>query len=144
MNGNETYIPRYEAEREETLPKFTHDGARNNGRAAFAPTANAYYEYGEYDDYEAYELEERILDLEGQLDDCDEMSDRYDLLQDEINRLQNRLDEMEGIAFDADYGQYSDNSATTPGTPTDNFLLDFPIDIDLDDPSDEYAEEGDW
>ncbi len=144
LSGNETYIPRYDAEREETFPKPTHSGARNSGRTPYSPTANALDDYGEYDDYDAYELEERILDLEGQLDDCDEMSDHYDLLQDEIDRLQNRLDEIEGIPFDSDYDQDGDLLTPTTGTATDNLLFDFPLDIDLDDPDDEYAEEGDW
>lgn len=47
------------------------------------------------DNYDMDELQDRIDELESQLDDFDIMSDRYDELQDEIDRLHDCLDELE-------------------------------------------------
>lgn len=49
----------------------------------------------DYIDADTNAIQERIYELEDQLDCCDETSDRYDRIQDEIDRLQTRLDDIE-------------------------------------------------
>jgi len=72
-----------------------HSGAQNE----FDDSDSPGYDFDAATQERVDEIEDRILELNGYLDDCPETSPRHNIIQEEIDRLEDCLDKLEDDDF---------------------------------------------